>query len=168
MDTATVEGESRSGVDADADALLFEQLYPSLRRFAAVTAAGADDPDDLVQEAVARTLRTRSLSSLDHPGAYLRQAIVHLASNRRRSLARGRSALLHLVSREDGKNPEYASDLADLLRLQPVDRALLFLIEVEGHVYAEAAALLGMTEEAARTRAGRARRQLRSQIIEET
>ena len=168
MDTATVEGESRSGVDADGDALLFEQLYPSLRRFAAVTAGRDDDPDDLVQEAVARTLRSRSLTSLDHPGAYLRQAIVHLASNRRRSLARGRLAMLHLGNREDGKAPEYASDLADLLRLEPVDRALLFIIEVEGRPYAEAAALLGMTEEAARTRAGRARRRLRLQIIEET
>src|SRR3954468_13296940 len=145
MDTATVEGEVRSGVEADGDgdAALFEQLYPTLRRFAAVTGGRDDDPDDLVQEAVARTLRTRSLTSLDNPGAYLRQAIVHLSSNRRRSLARGRMALLHLGNREDGKNAEYASDLADLLRLQPVDRALLYLIEVEGAQYAEAAAVLG-------------------------
>jgi len=168
MDTATVEGETGAGFDADADAVLFEQLYPSLHRFAAVTGGRDDDPDDLVQEAVARTLRHHSLSSLDRPGAYLRQAIVNLASNRRRSLARGRTALLQLGNREDGKTPEYASDLADLLRLQPADRALLFLIEVEGRQYAEAASLLGMTEEAARTRAGRARRRLRLQIIEET
>src|SRR5207244_12034940 len=98
----------------------------------------------------------------------LRQAIVNLASNRRRSLARGRSALLQLGNREDGKVPEYVSDLSDLLRLQPADRALLFLVEVEGRQYAEAASLLGMTEEAARTRAGRARRRLRLQLIEGT
>jgi len=168
MDTATVEGEARSDVAADADAALFEQLYPALRRFAAVTAGRDDDPDDLVQEAVARTLRRCSLSSLDHPGAYLRQAIVHLASNRRRSLARSRLALLHLGNRDDGARPEYASDLADLLRLPPADRALLFLIEVEGYHYADAAAVLGITEEAGRTRASRARRLLRLQIIEET
>jgi RNA polymerase sigma-70 factor (ECF subfamily) len=168
MNTATVEGEAQSGIAADADAALFEQLYPALRRFAAVTAGRDDDPDDLVQEAVARTLRRCSLSSLEKPDAYLRQAIVHLASNRRRSLARGRLALLHLGSRDVDTRPEYASDLADLLRLQPADRALLFLIEVEGHHYADAAAVLGMTEEAARTRASRARRQLRLQIIEET
>jgi RNA polymerase sigma-70 factor (ECF subfamily) len=168
MNTATVEGEAQSGIAADADAALFERLYPALRRFAAVTAGRDDDPDDLVQEAVARTLRRCPLSSLDNPGAYLRQAIVHLASNRRRSLARGRLAMLHLGEPEDGTRPEYASDLADLLRLQPADRALLFLIEVEGHHYADAAAVLGISEEAARTRARRARRQLRLQIIEET
>ena len=99
MDTATVEGETGAGTEGDLDATLFEQLYPSLHRFAAVTGGRDDDPDDLVQEAVARTLRHHSLSSLDRPGAYLRQAIVNLASNRRRSLARGRSALLQLGNR---------------------------------------------------------------------
>src|SRR5438270_8107079 len=123
MDTATVEGEAGTGVDRDA--VLFAELYPGLRRFAAVTSDGSDDPDDLVQEAVARTLRRQSLSSLDHPGAYLRQAIVHLASNRRRSLARGRLALVHLDSRPEGRSAEYTSDLSDLLRLAPSDRALL-------------------------------------------
>ena len=73
-----------------------------------------------------------------------------------------------LGNSEDGKAPEYASDLSDLLRLQPADRALLYLIEVEGRQYAEAASLLGVTEEAARTRAGRARHRLRLHIIEET
>src|SRR5688500_5746114 len=109
MDTATVEGKPGTGVDNDAK--LFEQLYPSLRRFAAVTGGGDTDPDDLVQEAVAQTLRRQSLSSLDHPAAYLRQAIVHLASNRRRSLARGRLALGQLSKRDEARPAEYASDL---------------------------------------------------------
>src|SRR3954454_12958933 len=166
MDTATVEGEA--GTSVDHDAVLFAELYPALRRFAAVTGDTGEDPDDLVQEAVARTLRRQSLSSLDHPAAYLRQAIVHLASNRKRSLARGRAALGRADRNVEGRPPEYSSDLADLLRLAPIDRALLFLSEAEGHPYAEAAAVLGMTEDAARARASRARRQLRLHLIEET
>src|SRR3954447_26208698 len=132
MDTATVAGDAGSGeaivvelpavpaeVHVDQDAVLFEQLYPALRRFAAVAGAPDGDPDDLVQEAVARTLRRQPLCSLDNPGAYLRQAIVHLASNRRRSLARWRVAVAHLGAdqpSDGGRPPEYSSDLSDLLR----------------------------------------------------
>src|ERR1051326_3422320 len=107
MNTATVGGDEI--VQIDRDAALFETLYPSLRRFAAVAGAPEGDPDDLVQEAVARTLRRRSLSSLDNPGAYLRQAIVHLAANRRRSLARGRAAVARLQATTEGRDPEYSS-----------------------------------------------------------
>ena len=148
------------------DAALFARLYPGLRRFAAVTAPDAD-PDDLVQEAVARTLRRQPLHALDHPGAYLRQAIVHLASNRRRGFARWRTAIAKLPRDEDARAPEYTSDLSDLLRLSPDDRALLWLVEVEGCGYAEAAGQLGINEEAARQRAARARRRLRHELEEE-
>ncbi len=141
---------------------VFSRVYPALRRFAAVTAPDAD-PDDLVQEAVARTLRRHALADLDHPEAYLRRAIVHLASNRRRGLARRRTAIARLVPAES-ELPSYSSDLADLLRLPPVARALLWLVEVEGCKYGEAAAQLGISSEAARQRASRARRELRAAI----
>lgn len=150
-------------LDGDEDAALFRRIYPGLRRFAAVTAAAEDDPDDLVQEAVARTLRRQRLTSLEHPEAYLRRAIVNLAANRRRSLARWRLVVPQLRG-DDGREAEYGSDLDDLLRLPAHDRALLYLVEVEGRPYAEAADLLGLTEEAARTRAGRARRALRLEL----
>jgi len=35
---------------------LIEEIYPALHRFAAVVAPRGDDPDDLVQEALVRTL----------------------------------------------------------------------------------------------------------------
>ena len=116
---------------------------------------------------MARTLRRQSLSSLDHPGAYLRRTIVHLASNRRRSLARWRGAMSRLRDPDEGQDPEYSSDLADLLSLHPTSRALLYLIEVEGRAYADAAPMLGLSEQAARARASRARRQLRQEITGE-
>jgi RNA polymerase sigma-70 factor (ECF subfamily) len=146
------------------DAGLFATLYPSLRSFAAVTGSVDVEPDDLVQEAVARTLRNHRLVDLDDAGAYLRRAIVNLAANRRRSMARFRIAFARLDRLEEGQSPQYASDMADLLRLEPEARALLYMIEVEGHSYVEAATVLGITEEAARARAIRARRRLRAEV----
>jgi RNA polymerase sigma-70 factor, ECF subfamily len=164
MQAVRVAGEPEVG--GSEDAALFARLYPALRRFAAVTAPDAD-PDDLVQEAVARTLRRQPLNALDHPAAYLRRTIVHLASNRRRGFARWRSALARLGRADDSYPPQYASDLTDLLHLSPDDRALLWLVEVEGCTYAEAANQLGITEDAARQRAARARRRLRHELEEE-
>jgi DNA-directed RNA polymerase specialized sigma24 family protein len=46
-------------------------------------------------------------------------------------------------------------------------RALLYLAVVERWTYAEIGGLLGCTEEAARTRAARARRQLRMRLENE-
>jgi len=54
------------------------------------------------------------------------------------------------------------SDLSVLLRLDPVARGLLFLVEVEGASIREAAAAVGCTEPAARMRLSRARRRLRT------
>lgn len=159
------EADSVAEPAAETDDTVFARVYPALRRFAAVTAPDAD-PDDLVQEAVARTLRRQTLVSLDHPGAYLRRVIVHLASNRRRSLGRWRTAVARLAP-VDGVAPVYASDLADLLHLTPDARAVLWLVEVEGCDYSEAAAQLGISSAAARQRAARARRALRLAIEED-
>jgi RNA polymerase sigma factor (sigma-70 family) len=60
-----------------------------------------------------------------------------------------------------------SADVADLLRLAADVRAVLWLSAVEGWSYREIGELLGCTEEAARTRASRARRQLRDAIRRE-
>ena len=65
------------------EAELFRQLYPGLRSFAGVVRPVGMDADDLVQEAVARTLAVRRLDSLDTPVAYLRTAMVRIAANAR-------------------------------------------------------------------------------------
>ena len=150
----------------ESDADLFARLYPSLRRFAAVAGPTDVEPDDLVQEAVARALRIRPLTELDEPLAYLRRAILNLARNRRRGLARSRRTL-ERVDHPDRLTEHYGSDLADLERLGPVARAVLFLVEVEGWTYAAAARQVGVSEEAARTTASRARRRLRIEIEKE-
>ncbi|MGD2103337.1 MAG: sigma factor, partial [Acidimicrobiia bacterium] len=75
---------------------LIRQLYPALRRIAAVAGPVDVEPDDLVQEALVRTLGSRGLAELDNPLAYLRRVIVNLASNQRRSAGRRRKALQRL------------------------------------------------------------------------
>lgn len=151
----------------DEESQLFAELYRPLRRFAAVVGPIEVDPDDLLQEAVARVLRRRRLTELDNPGAYLRRTIVNLASNYRRSLAYRRRALARLEASAAPSDDVYPSDLNELLRLPPKERAVLYLSEVEGFRYAEVGDLLGCSESAARKRAMRGRRRLYAQLVGE-
>jgi DNA-directed RNA polymerase specialized sigma24 family protein len=56
--------------------------------------------------------------------------------------------------------PGYPSDLADLYRLSPRERAALYLHEVEGYRFSEIASMLGCSEAAAKKASSRARRRL--------
>lgn len=143
---------------------LLVRLYPTLRRFAAVVGPIEIDPDDLVQDAVVGALGRRRLDDYSDLGAYLRRSIVSLAANERRRFGRRRRALSRLAPPVNGQVASYPSDLPDLVALAPESRAVLYLAEVEGWSYLEIATLLGTTEDAARTRASRARAQLRQQL----
>ncbi len=161
--------DDRQGVDGEPEPgqeRLFAQLYPSLRRFAAVVKPPEVDTDDLVQEALLRTLALRPLSELDDPAAYLRRTIVNLSSNQRRWLARRRGAIARLGA-DSPDETRYPSDLQDLLRLKPADRAALYLAVVEDRGYDDVADVLGCSEAAARARVSRALRRLRVQLEEE-
>lgn len=153
--------------DTSSDQERFRQLYPRLLRFAAVVAPTEDDPNDLVQEAVAQTLRRHRLTDLQSPEHYLRKSILRLASNRRRTLSARRRANPRLARMSPAVD-SHPSDLADLLRLPPSVRAVLFLVEVEGWTYRQVSDLLGCSEQAARARASRGLRQLRTALMEET
>lgn len=145
---------------------VFRDLYPKLRRFAAVVGPLEDDPDDLVQEALVRTLARRRLADLENPERFLQTVVLRLASNRRRSLGY-RNRLLRRLRGPVAAADAFPSDLSDLFRLTPDVRAVLFLVKVEGWSFRDAAALTGCTEEAARARASRGLRQLRTQLAEE-
>jgi RNA polymerase sigma-70 factor, ECF subfamily len=149
----------RSSV-GDGERELITALYPALRRIAAVAGSVDVEPDDLVQEALMRVLRKGSISDLDNPLAYLQRSIVNLASNQRRSLGRRRKAVARLTV-EESWLPSYPADIEAILDLPPKQRAILYLVEVEGVPYAEAADQLGMTTMAARAMANRARKQAR-------
>jgi RNA polymerase sigma-70 factor (ECF subfamily) len=152
----------RSSIDEN-ERELITSLYPSLRRIAAVAGSVDVEPDDLVQEALMRTLRKGLISDLDNPLAFLRRTIVNLASNQRRSLSRKRKALDRL-SIEEGWSPSYPAEIEAILDLPPRQRAILYLVEVEDVPYAEAAGQLGMTTVAARAMANRARKRARSAL----
>ena len=88
---------------------------------------------------------------------------MNLATDERRRF--GRAAARRRRSRPTGASVDaYPSDLADLLALPPRVRALLFLVEVEGHQIADAAELVGMSNSNARVASMRARRRLRSEM----
>lgn len=157
-------GDRPSG--SGSEAALFRAVYPKLRRFAAVCASPEDDPDDLVQEAVARALRLGPLDRLDDPFAYLCRCVANLAANSRRRAGVMRRAVRRLRP-DEGVLEHYPSDLSDLLRLAPRDRALLYLVEVEGQSLSDAADALGCSLLAARARASRARRRLLSELSKE-
>jgi DNA-directed RNA polymerase specialized sigma24 family protein len=139
----------------DRDASVFRHLYPSLRRFAAVCAAPWMDPDDLLQEAVTRTLAIHRLSDLDNPAAYLRKAIANAARNTARSQARRAPSPAASIS------DVYPSDLALLDRLSSDERAAVYLLDVERFTVAEAAETLGCATPVLKARAVRGRRKLR-------
>lgn len=147
-------------VSDDPDGDIFRATYPAVRRLAGVVAPQGIEPDDLVQEALVRALRLGPLISLGDPAAYLCRAVINLAKNERRRLARQRRAL----ARYGGDEPletVYPSDLADLMELDVRERAVLFLYDVEGHTYQSIAQAIGGTEAATRRLASRARGRLR-------
>lgn len=149
-----------------ADRTLVEELYPSLRRFAAMVTAWDVDPDDVLQEALVRVLAHRSLSSLDHPAAYLRRAITNLVLDEQRRL-RTQARAMVTIGVADPATDTYPSDLDGLRELSPHWRAAVFMAEVEGFSYAEIGSALGCSEVAARMAAMRARRRLRNSLESE-
>lgn len=150
------------------DEARFAEIYPTLRRFAAVTASPDVDADDLVQDALAATLQKHgSLDGVDNPTAYLRRCIINLESNHRRNRARERDRT-RLTSIAETQVEEYPSDLADLNSLEPQQRAILYLFEVEGRTFRYIADLFDENESTIRRRATTARRTLRTRIQGET
>ena len=153
--------------EAERDERLFAELYPALRRYAAVVASDDLDPDDLLQEAVARTLRGGPLHRLDAPGAYLRSAMVNLASNHDRARGRERRAHQRAAATLDAAHAaSYPSDLDDLAALSAGDRAVLYLTEVERLPLDQVGRIVGTSVTNVRARASRARRRLARAVRE--
>lgn len=140
-------------------------LYEPLRRFAGVVGRFDVEPDDLVQEAYTRFLSTER-EAINDLGAYLRRSIVNLASNERRRLRRANAAQ-HRLDPAESASDTYPSGLADLMQLDARDRALLYLVDVEGHSVSDAADTVNLAAPAARMALSRARKALRTTIASE-
>ncbi len=156
-----------SAAVSDADGEIFSALYLGLRQWAAVVAPNEIDPDDLVQEALTRTLAAKSLADLKDPSAYLRVVIVRLASNERRRLGRARRASARDAPVNGSTSPSYPSDLSDLEALEPEDRVLLYLTEVEGCSLREASEVFHRSQAALKMRRHRALRKIRTLLDQE-
>ena len=143
-------------------------MYDSLRRFAGAVGPWELEPDDLVQEALARALRGGPLSRLDNPAAYLRRTMVNLSYNymKRRDTS-ARATTRYSAGLTPGETAHYPSDLADLLSLDPTARAVVYLHDVQDYSFAEIGAALDTPESTCRQIASRARRQLRNELTEE-
>jgi RNA polymerase sigma-70 factor (ECF subfamily) len=141
------------------------ELYEPLRRFAAVVGRYDVDPDDLVQDALARVLQ-RDPGDIAELGPYVRRIVVNCATDERRRRSRASGAFQKLGA-PSGSPDQYPSDLEDLMRLSPAVRALLYLVEIEGEPVSDAAALVGMAHGTARVALMRARRRLRGDLATE-
>lgn len=144
----------------------FAELYPRLRRLAAVVGDRDLDPDDLVQDALVATLRRHRLTELEHPEAYLRRAIINASANHRRRAGRWRGLLPRLVD-ERVTTATYPSDLAILDSLDPLDRVVVYLADVEGQPHQAIAELVGLSSGAVRKRVSRARARLRAALSDQ-
>jgi RNA polymerase sigma-70 factor (ECF subfamily) len=142
---------------------VFEALYPALRRFAAVVGDSDVEPDDLVQEALAATLARCQLNDLDNPLAYLKRSIVNASANHRRHQSVARRYSPKLI-RQRATFDSYPSDVGIVDALNPIDRAIIYSVDVKGAPHAEVAAELGLTPGAVRQRASRARRMLKKML----
>lgn len=151
--------------DAVEDEEIFSAIYDDLRRFAALVGRVGDDPDDLVQEALARVLAKRTLASLEDPARYVRVVITRVASNNKRKAARGDRARRRLEHRSPSEQRTW--EVEDRLeRLAPRERAVLYLSIVEDLDSGRIAEMLGMRPGAVRTAKTRALKRLRA--IEES
>ena len=146
----------------------FRDVYPALRRFAAVVADLDVEPDELVQDALTGFLSIER-DTVRNPLAYLRRAILHASIRERARRTGQRHAQRALRDAHRGPMlPDYPTSARAIVELvAPRDRALLFLLDVERKRVGDAAEVLGITPVVARARASRARRALRQHFHEE-
>jgi RNA polymerase sigma-70 factor (ECF subfamily) len=120
-----------------------ESLVPQLPRLRAIARRYGNDPDDLVQETIARALRFRAGFRVGSDlGAWLARILINLDAGERRrrgryARARARLAVEPLPRRGD---PSTVSELLDVCpRIEPADLQLVARAEVYGDSYAELA-----------------------------
>lgn len=132
-------------------------LYPSLRRFAAVIADLDTDPDDLLHDAIVGVLRRQSRQPIDDLGAYVRRAmLLGVMQHRRKTATRRSIAERQRPPRTETDGTEAIFDL--LMSIDPIDRALLYAVDVEGTSAADFARMCGRSHAAVRAQLVRARR----------
>lgn len=144
---------------------LITQLLPELRAYARTLADSAQDAEDLVGDAIERTIRSdaypRELASLR---PWMFRTIRNLAFDelRKRRVRREYAATLTRLEGA-GQRPNLSTEDQALVRrafegLNGREREILFLVDVMGFSYAETASVLEVPKGTVMSRLSRARR----------
>lgn len=155
----------RQGTDTALRAALAD-LLPDLRAFARFLAGTKAEADDLVQEALARTLQ--SLNNAAEIGelrpwcfAVLRNVFHEHLRSRRREERRLQQQVVADAAPAPQETSSDVRDLAQQLRaLPPLLREALVLVGAQGLSYDEAARICGVPTGTMKARVSRARQQL--------
>jgi RNA polymerase sigma-70 factor, ECF subfamily len=149
-----------------------ETLLPELRAYARSISASFDDAEDLVQEGIERALRaTGRPDALDdlRPWMFRVMRNLNIDEHRKRrvrmeySLAQGR--LLNEVA-EQRDTAEIVLTRIAFSKLPPAMREVLFLVDIMGLKYSEAAIVMDVPHGTVMSRVSRARRSLLAVIGE--
>ena len=166
--------------DSDAFAALYDRHVSRVYSHCARQLGTVQDADDLTAvvflEVWRHKGRIRSVSGSALP--WLLMTATNVTRNHRRSLRRYRAAL-HRIPPSTAE-PDIAHDVADRLvlapatqalaralgTLRPLDQQVITLCLLQGLTYAETAAVLDISQAAVRSRLMRARRAIRTHLLE--
>jgi RNA polymerase sigma-70 factor (ECF subfamily) len=150
---------------------MLAELLPELRAFARYLAGSRAEADDLVQEAVMRSLRTLDSRTAEIEAgtldlrawclAVVRNTFHEQLRGRQREARRLRDAVPELPAPAAQETPGNMRDLARALAtLPPLLREAVILVGAQGLSHAEAAAICGVPVGTMKARVSRARKQL--------
>lgn len=159
-------------IDSSDDRFLDElsTVMPRLQRLARLLTGSAQDAEDLVAEAVARTLPHWRAGAVADPASYLRRVTMNLAGRgwKRRRLAarRDRAALDWLAphAADDQQVAERERVLRAVLGLPPRRRAIVVLRFYDDLPEAEIAEALGIRVGTVKSQLSRGLEQLRGEL----
>ena len=144
-----------------------EASIPALRRYARALTRDAELADDLVQDTLARALRSEHLFHGGEIRSWLYTILTNLNRNRLRSLARRPT----VMTIEDNDAPDMAGPEAGgrdieraLAALAEEQRAVLLLVVLEGLSYREVADVQGVPIGTVMSRLARARTQIKTYL----
>lgn len=166
-DRAAAESERPTSFDA-----VVRERYPELVRLAWLLTGDRHQAEDAVGEALARSLRRWPATSISHPAAYLRRAVVNEVNS---SLRRVRTRRAHRARRHGDDRGQRATDeqivdadaIGDaLVRLPIKQRTAVVLRFYEGLSQAETAEAMGCSVGTAKSNCARGLDRLRT-LLEE-
>ncbi len=152
--------------NAPAEMIQFETLLPELRAYARSVSQNRDDAEDLVQDAIERALRSASRPSpLKELRPWMFRVIrnLHLDEMRKRRVRREYSATQSRLSIDLSQSQDHADGVAVRMTFETLPaqmREVLFLVDIMGMKYAEAAEIMGVPNGTVMSRVSRARKAL--------